>query len=53
MERWNIAIINIILNSRQIEGNEKERLFKGPSFIDLNTGRKNPDERRKGGLAIL
>jgi hypothetical protein len=53
MERWNIAIINIILNSRRIEGNEEGRQFKGSSFIDLNTGRKNPDERRKGGLAIL
>jgi hypothetical protein len=53
MKRWDIAIINIILNSRRIEENEKERLFKGPSFIDLNTGRKNPDERRKRGLAIL
>jgi hypothetical protein len=53
MERWNIAIINIILNSRRIEGNEEERLFKGSPFIDLNAGRKNPDERRKGGLAIL
>ena len=53
MKRWNIAIINIILNSRRIEENEEGRQFKGSSFIDLNAGRKNPDGRRKGGLAIL
>jgi hypothetical protein len=53
MKRWNITIINIILNSRRIKGNEEEKLLKGSSFIDLNAGRKNPDERRKGGLAIL
>ena len=35
------------------KGNEEERLLKGSSFIDLNAGRKNPDERRKGELTIL
>jgi hypothetical protein len=59
MERWNIAIINIILNSRRIEGNEEGRQFKGSSFIDLNTGRKNQDEKgdrsdlRKSGVVKI